>query len=292
MSLENQHEFYVTLFSNSSMQINPNNVLSLFTNLLKKPLQLKGNWAVGISEIFINQFNSTQNRKRRRRDTAKQSSEYRSISVQDVANLLSSKKDLHNRNEANEKQLNEKKPISENETKTQKLNQKTYSKTEINAEIHEKKAQLNKEAKSEEQKQKNESKKETRNLEKSTQANANSENFVGANNLLLLSEPLNTIIEAIYNVLENTEKQVKNYAFAYCDIITPRLIGDQYNRCLRVIPITNLQQHIIFENIEYYPVQTNVIPSITMLIADENGEKLNFMASSVPTMCTLHFKKL
>ena len=50
------NEFYVTFFSNNSMNKYPNNVLSCFTNYIECPIILEGAWSVGISEIYYNKF--------------------------------------------------------------------------------------------------------------------------------------------------------------------------------------------------------------------------------------------
>src|SRR5437763_10206485 len=45
-------EFYVHLVSNASMYIYPYNTLRKFTNKLASPLELDGDWDVGLTEIF------------------------------------------------------------------------------------------------------------------------------------------------------------------------------------------------------------------------------------------------
>ena len=52
-------EFYVTVFSNNSMNKYTNNVLSCFTNYIDSPLGLKENWEVGITEMYHNKFISS-----------------------------------------------------------------------------------------------------------------------------------------------------------------------------------------------------------------------------------------
>jgi hypothetical protein len=46
------YEFVVDLVSNACMETYPNNTLSKFTNRLPCPLNLNGEWTVGIQEIF------------------------------------------------------------------------------------------------------------------------------------------------------------------------------------------------------------------------------------------------
>lgn len=44
-------EFFVTLFSNSSQDIYPENTMSRFTCRLPRPIKLEGNYRVGLVEI-------------------------------------------------------------------------------------------------------------------------------------------------------------------------------------------------------------------------------------------------
>lgn len=55
-------EFHVTLLSNDSINKYPQNVLSFFTNYIETPLQLVGEWQVGISEIYLNKFNGKESK--------------------------------------------------------------------------------------------------------------------------------------------------------------------------------------------------------------------------------------
>lgn len=58
----NNESFYITLLSNSSMKIYPNNKTSAFTVLLPQKVTLHGKWAVAIAEIHYNYnfFNITR----------------------------------------------------------------------------------------------------------------------------------------------------------------------------------------------------------------------------------------
>lgn len=49
-------EFYVTLLSNSSMDICYSNTQSRFQNHLKNPITLEGEWSVGITEFYHNAY--------------------------------------------------------------------------------------------------------------------------------------------------------------------------------------------------------------------------------------------
>lgn len=51
LSVKMSDEFFVTLFSNSSMDIYPENTMSSFTCKLPRPIKLEGNYRVGMVEI-------------------------------------------------------------------------------------------------------------------------------------------------------------------------------------------------------------------------------------------------
>lgn len=282
MYFQSNQEFYVTLFSNSSMQINPNNVLSSFTNLLKETIFLTDDWVVGISEIYINGL-QLKNKKRKARDVIHDPLEYKPLTMHDL---------MHAKLKANEKKKNA-------EYATKNLSKKTAeSVPKITTESG---IQLNYQTGNENisETPKLSSNSENINLDEKLLLNNKNQKevneFVGAiPSIALLFQPLTAVVQDIFDVIQENNtipKIIKGFAFIYCDIIKPRLIGNQCNRCLRIIPRTNVPQHIVFKNVEYYPVQTNVIQSISILIIDDQGEKMNFSSSSIPTMCTLHFKK-
>lgn len=110
-------------------------------------------------------------------------------------------------------------------------------------------------------------------------------------------EPLHSLKSSIdhhCDIIKNYFPQnndVVSHAFIYLDIMKPRLVGDQSIKCLRIFPKTNSQQNIEFTSVEYYPIQSNYITDISILIANNNGDKINFENSKIPTMCTLHFKR-
>lgn len=119
-----------------------------------------------------------------------------------------------------------------------------------------------------------------------------------------LFEYIDSIFHPISNLteklLEQTNLQMDyqkyyaefmDYAFIYTDIIQSRHVGDQLSRCLKVIPIKNCENFYRFERIEYFPLQTNILKDISILVTNGTGEKINFENSNIPTFCTLHFKK-
>lgn len=217
-------DFFVTVFSNNSLNIYSNNVQSNFTNSLQKCLKLTGDWVVGISEIFLNELNMDSNFSRK------------TIIASDPASVSPSKHFFMN---------------------TQARSQNEDSK---NKEIN----------------------KETEGL------------IINNFQILEMIFPLIGSIESLINHLKIKKEKhnVVGHIFVYSDIIKPRLFGSQFIRCLRVLPVNGSQQHIKFDRIEYSPIEISSIPSISLLIADDLGRKVDFKASSTPIFCTLHFKKL
>lgn len=87
------------------------------------------------------------------------------------------------------------------------------------------------------------------------------------------------------------ERDIIEHAFIYTDIIQTHHIGNQLSRCLKVFPLTTKENFISFPNVDYFPVQSNILKDISILITNGSGEKINFASSNLPTFCTLHFKK-
>lgn len=82
------------------------------------------------------------------------------------------------------------------------------------------------------------------------------------------------------------------FIFVYSDIIRGRIIGDTIGRFLRVIPLTDNTRDLQFRHVEFVPVEKNYIESITILLANNFGERIQFKASTVPTYVSLCFKRL
>jgi hypothetical protein len=91
--------------------------------------------------------------------------------------------------------------------------------------------------------------------------------------------------------IQNIGNESTEFVYIYTDIIKPRYISDILARYLRVIPNASTNRHIRFKHIEYIPIETTYIESISILITDGQGEKVNFNSSSTPTYVMLHFKK-
>lgn len=82
--------------------------------------------------------------------------------------------------------------------------------------------------------------------------------------------------------------------FVYCDIIKANLVGDSQTQLLRYIEIPNdvqygQQVHLIYENIQYFPLVTNEFESIEIDIKDDTGQLIPFTYAK--NVLVLHFRK-
>ncbi len=83
-----------------------------------------------------------------------------------------------------------------------------------------------------------------------------------------------------------------NYMFVYTDIIRPRHVGSQFHSVLSVLPIKEIShEYTAIKNIQYFPVNKEVITDISLRFDDEYGDPLGFEAGTLPTCVTLHFKR-
>jgi translation elongation factor EF-1beta len=80
--------------------------------------------------------------------------------------------------------------------------------------------------------------------------------------------------------------------YVYSDILKPRRVDNMEIRILRIIPNASNNRHLRFNPIEYCPLENNYIESISILVTDSAGERVNFETSTIPTYVMLHFKKL
>lgn len=93
----------------------------------------------------------------------------------------------------------------------------------------------------------------------------------------------------------NTEKLPESpsegFFFVYTDIICGRRVGSQNVKVIKIIgePCRGAKR---FNNVEYFPLETDYIRTIGIKITNQQGELINFDKSYTPTMLTLHFIKL
>lgn len=89
-----------------------------------------------------------------------------------------------------------------------------------------------------------------------------------------------------------SEDKVIEFMYIHTDIIKPRAVGSQMVRCLKVMPAdAKKDDYVKFGRIEYYPVETSYIRSISILILDSESSQIRFEQSLLPTLITLHFKR-
>ena len=84
---------------------------------------------------------------------------------------------------------------------------------------------------------------------------------------------------------------IKEYIYIYTDIIKPRFIGKDKTRFLRLIPILDHENRIRFDHVEYCTLEQTYIDSISILITDGYGNRINFENSFIPTYIMLHFRR-
>ena len=82
--------------------------------------------------------------------------------------------------------------------------------------------------------------------------------------------------------------------FVYCDIIKTNLVGDSQTQLLRFVEIPNNifygdQVHLIFDEIQYFPLVTNEFESIEIDIKDDSGGNIPF--NYAKNIVVLHFRK-
>lgn len=97
----------------------------------------------------------------------------------------------------------------------------------------------------------------------------------------------------VYRDESSAKQQFSDFIYIHADIISPRIVGDQMVRCLKVMPASGKhQEYIRFGRIEYYPVEIFYIRNISISIVDSESNRINFNRSLLPTMLTLHFRKI
>lgn len=80
--------------------------------------------------------------------------------------------------------------------------------------------------------------------------------------------------------------------FLYTDIVKPGYFGDIKSRCLRVVSIPNgkVPTPLEFKNIYYFSLEKKLFDTISIKICDKFGENIAFRYSRTPTKIILHFK--
>lgn len=84
-----QNEFFVTVLSNDSLNVFPDNVKCAFTNIVNIPETMSDEWEVGITDIYLNNCFG-KNHKKLRRDTKENTSEESSSNSSEFISLVNS----------------------------------------------------------------------------------------------------------------------------------------------------------------------------------------------------------
>lgn len=111
----------------------------------------------------------------------------------------------------------------------------------------------------------------------------------------LLSQAFNDFLRAFKEVLftRNKPNEVGFYFAVHTDIIAPRIIGNSISKVLYFgsQKTDNDLDELYIHNIQYVPVVKNYIEEISFIITNENGERLLFESGYRPISLTLRFEK-
>lgn len=80
--------------------------------------------------------------------------------------------------------------------------------------------------------------------------------------------------------------------FIYCDIVTPRAVGDYMVPLLRTMPPKKIKRdnvHLIYEKPHYIPVSRSTINTVELFITNDYGKEIIFREGH--TIITLHFRR-
>lgn len=86
---------------------------------------------------------------------------------------------------------------------------------------------------------------------------------------------------------------MSDFLFIYCDIIELKTVGSQSGKILKVMPVPFYPEKVLrFPHIEYSSIHDSHIRTISIKITNQEGYQTRFKNSILPTMITLHFKKI
>ena len=81
-----------------------------------------------------------------------------------------------------------------------------------------------------------------------------------------------------------------DHAMIYCNLISPKFVGDSTLRCMRTFPTASFRHHE-FRNVHYVPVEQRKFQSIRVEFLTLEGLHVPFKDSMTPTKLVLHFRK-
>lgn len=90
--------------------------------------------------------------------------------------------------------------------------------------------------------------------------------------------------------------EIPNYMCFYSDLIVPQIFGNKMARGMLMHPVKFNKQYENYQNcdianIQFLPLEKTRITDISFLIADEHGEQINFNNDTFSTMIVLQFQK-
>ena len=80
--------------------------------------------------------------------------------------------------------------------------------------------------------------------------------------------------------------------YIYCDLVSPRPVGDTMAPLLRIIPILDKKREVlrfIFEKPHYTPLSRFQFNTVEMILTTDKGKTLSFTSGT--TITTLHFRR-
>ncbi|HBK84195.1 MAG TPA: hypothetical protein DDZ41_11495 [Flavobacterium sp.] len=89
---------------------------------------------------------------------------------------------------------------------------------------------------------------------------------------------------------------IPNYMCFYSDLIKPQIFGNVMTRGMLMHPVKYNKQYETYQNcdipnIQFFPIEKTHITDMSFLIADEQGNQINFMNDTFYTMIVLEFRK-
>lgn len=278
MNLTNKKSFFITLMSNSSLNVYPNNTLSQFTNKLPYTLELNEQWSVGLVKFSCTTINEDKIEIEPKVKFIHVGGFDTTINLFDIIKphtpfFNSIGENFFNRYD---KDLNLIKPfLSKDVCQIIILDMififhlnVEFTPTKFFDEIF---AQAPKETWP----------KMIKHFEKSRSITVN-------------KEKTDIILQRIKYIQPNTlTNEIPNYMCFYSDLVEAQIFGNMMTKGMLMHPVKfNKQyQNCDITNIQFLPLEKTRITDISILIADERGEQINFKNDTFNTMIVLKFQK-
>lgn len=102
------------------------------------------------------------------------------------------------------------------------------------------------------------------------------------------------LVDLHCNSTKDAKKPLVTLMCVYADFLAPQLVGNSELQYLRIIPVKNFHQNIQihqYKNPQYCPIIGSYIESISIILADIHGRRIDFKDADWPTYMLLHFTK-